>query len=192
MDGWGQWGQWQQENGPAVEGSCAVGALLPGGGCSTSGCSQQCQPSPPHRPPLLPLVLLPQLEELELALNEITPEGAVAVGALLAAKPRLRRVNLRENELEDEGALAIARGIAGWGVRGGMVHRRWGDGGGWMNSARPRLGGRPCRGGVFICLMPYGGELLLTGALTGECLAGILVGSHEPHPTPHPTHPPQA
>eukprot|EP00887_Chlorella_sp_A99_P001191 scaffold14.g1191.t1 len=55
----------------------------------------------------------PQLEELELALNEITAEGAGAVGALLAAKPRLRRVNLRENELEDAGALAVARGVAG-------------------------------------------------------------------------------
>jgi Ran GTPase-activating protein (RanGAP) involved in mRNA processing and transport len=54
------------------------------------------------------------LEELELALNEITPEGAASVAAALATgrMAKLRRVNLRENELEDEGALALARGGA--------------------------------------------------------------------------------
>lgn len=49
------------------------------------------------------------LQELELALNEITPDGAAAVAACVAAKPALRRLNLRENELEDEGAVTIAK-----------------------------------------------------------------------------------
>lgn len=49
------------------------------------------------------------LQELELALNEITPEGATAVAACVAVKPALRRLNLRENELEDEGAVSIAK-----------------------------------------------------------------------------------
>jgi hypothetical protein len=49
------------------------------------------------------------LQELELALNEITPEGARSVAACVAALPALRRLNLRENELEDEGAVTVAR-----------------------------------------------------------------------------------
>lgn len=57
-----------------------------------------------------PLVLLAShRQELELALNEITPEGAAAVAAVVAAKPSLRRLNIRENELEDEGAVVVAR-----------------------------------------------------------------------------------
>ena len=48
-------------------------------------------------------------QELELALNEITPEGAVAVAACVASKSSLRRLNLRENELEDEGAVIVAK-----------------------------------------------------------------------------------
>lgn len=48
-------------------------------------------------------------QELELALNEITPQGAVAVAAAVAAKSSLRRLNLRENELEDEGAVIVAK-----------------------------------------------------------------------------------
>lgn len=48
-------------------------------------------------------------QELELALNEITPEGAGAVAACVAGKRALRRLNLRENELEDAGALTIAK-----------------------------------------------------------------------------------
>lgn len=55
----------------------------------------------------------PQLEELELALNEITPQGAVAVAAAVAAKSSLRRLNLRENELEDEGAVIVAKALVG-------------------------------------------------------------------------------
>lgn len=51
----------------------------------------------------------PPLQELELALNEITPEGARSVAACVAALPALRRLNLRENELEDEGAVTVAR-----------------------------------------------------------------------------------
>ncbi|KAJ9527605.1 hypothetical protein QJQ45_025877 [Haematococcus lacustris] len=54
-----------------------------------------------------------QLEELEMALNEITPAGAKAVAAAVASKGgSLKRVNLRENELEDRGAVIIARGLA--------------------------------------------------------------------------------
>ncbi len=51
------------------------------------------------------------LEEIELALNEITPQGAKAVALALATKPTLRRVNLRENELEDKGAVVISKAI---------------------------------------------------------------------------------
>lgn len=59
--------------------------------------------------PCLPRAYLVPAQELELALNEITPEGAAAVAACVAAKPALRRLNLRENELEDEGAVTIAK-----------------------------------------------------------------------------------
>ena len=55
------------------------------------------------------LLLLFAVQELELALNEITPDGARAVAACVAAKPALRRLNLRENELEDEGAVIVAK-----------------------------------------------------------------------------------
>lgn len=54
----------------------------------------------------------PDLEELELSLNEITPAGAAAVAACVAAKPRLRRLVLRENELEDDGVAALAPALA--------------------------------------------------------------------------------
>lgn len=58
----------------------------------------------------LPFALLATApQELELALNEVTPQGAGAVAACVAAKPSLRRLNLRENELEDEGAVCIAK-----------------------------------------------------------------------------------
>jgi large subunit ribosomal protein L31/Ran GTPase-activating protein 1 len=71
-----------------------------GGGGGGASSSSSCSPFP--------------LEELELALNEITPEGAAAVARALSTGrfPKLRRVNLRENELEDDGALALARGGA--------------------------------------------------------------------------------
>lgn len=59
--------------------------------------------------PCLPRAYLVPAQELELALNEVTPEGAAAVAACVAAKPALRRLNLRENELEDEGAVTIAK-----------------------------------------------------------------------------------
>lgn len=51
--------------------------------------------------------------ELELALNEMTPEGAHALAAALPRLPRLQRLNLRENELESEGAIAIAKALSG-------------------------------------------------------------------------------
>ncbi len=51
--------------------------------------------------------------ELELALNEVTPEGAHALTAALQQLPHLQRLSLRENELENEGAIAIAKGLAG-------------------------------------------------------------------------------
>jgi len=50
--------------------------------------------------------------ELELALNEVTPEGAQALAAALQRLPHLQRLNLRENELENKGAIAIAKGLA--------------------------------------------------------------------------------
>ena len=50
--------------------------------------------------------------ELELALNEVTPEGAQALAAALQQLPHLQRLNLRENELENEGAIAIAKGLS--------------------------------------------------------------------------------
>ncbi|KAI8468546.1 MAG: hypothetical protein J3K34DRAFT_8402 [Monoraphidium minutum] len=55
----------------------------------------------------------PELQELELALNEITPQGARAVAAALAGKAQLVRLNLRENELESAGAAAVARALPG-------------------------------------------------------------------------------
>ena len=49
---------------------------------------------------------------LELDLNEITPDGASALGAALVGKPHLQRLSLKENELEDQGAKHIARSLA--------------------------------------------------------------------------------
>ena len=51
--------------------------------------------------------------ELELALNEVTPEGAHTLAAALPRLLRLQRLNLRENELENDGAIAIARALSG-------------------------------------------------------------------------------
>lgn len=50
----------------------------------------------------------PELEELELALNEVTPEGAKELAAALATKTRLQKLNLRENELEDRGVILLS------------------------------------------------------------------------------------
>ena len=50
--------------------------------------------------------------ELDLALNEVTPEGAQALAVALQRLPHLQRLNLRENELENAGAIAIAKGLA--------------------------------------------------------------------------------
>jgi large subunit ribosomal protein L31/Ran GTPase-activating protein 1 len=54
------------------------------------------------------------LEELELALNEVTVEGAKALARALGTGKfvNLRRLNLRENELEDEGALALCEALS--------------------------------------------------------------------------------
>ncbi|KAL0024197.1 hypothetical protein WJX77_006533 [Trebouxia sp. C0004] len=49
----------------------------------------------------------PELEELELALNEVTPAGAKELAAALAGKSRLQKLNLRENELEDRGVILL-------------------------------------------------------------------------------------
>ena len=51
--------------------------------------------------------------ELELALNEVTTEGAHALAAALQRLPRLQRLSLSENELENEGAIAIAQSLSG-------------------------------------------------------------------------------
>ena len=62
-----------------------------------------------------------QLEELELAFNDLTEGGAAPLAAALrrpGAEPsqgpgaRLRRLVLRDNELADGGALALAPGLA--------------------------------------------------------------------------------
>ena len=53
-------------------------------------------------------VAAPHLEQLELALNEVTPEGAKQLAAALAGKSRLHKLNLRENELEDRGAILLS------------------------------------------------------------------------------------
>jgi large subunit ribosomal protein L31/Ran GTPase-activating protein 1 len=54
------------------------------------------------------------LEELELALNEVTARGARALARVLGSGKfvGLKRINLRENELEDEGALALLPALA--------------------------------------------------------------------------------
>ena len=49
----------------------------------------------------------PELEELELALNEVTPDGAKELAAALAGKSKLQKLNLRENELEDRGVILL-------------------------------------------------------------------------------------
>lgn len=49
----------------------------------------------------------PGLEELELALNEVTPDGAKELAAALAGKSKLQKLNLRENELEDRGVILL-------------------------------------------------------------------------------------
>ena len=51
--------------------------------------------------------------ELELALNEVTLEGAHALAAALQRLPHLQRLSLRENELGNEGAIAVAKGLSG-------------------------------------------------------------------------------
>ena len=50
----------------------------------------------------------PELEELELALNEVTPDGAKELAAALANKTKLQKLNLRENELEDRGVILLS------------------------------------------------------------------------------------
>ena len=55
----------------------------------------------------------PELEELELSLNEAGVGGAKALSDAIAGKKRLKKLNLSENELEDRGALLIARAIKG-------------------------------------------------------------------------------
>jgi Ran GTPase-activating protein (RanGAP) involved in mRNA processing and transport len=54
----------------------------------------------------------PNLERLEMELNEITASGARPLGEALSRKARLRTLNLRENDLEDDGALFIARALS--------------------------------------------------------------------------------
>ena len=49
--------------------------------------------------------------ELELALNEVTVEGARALAQALGRLPRLQRLSLQENELENAGAIALAQGL---------------------------------------------------------------------------------
>lgn len=52
------------------------------------------------------------LVELHLALNEVTAEGAGALGAALGRLARLQVLNLRENELENDGAASLAQPIS--------------------------------------------------------------------------------
>lgn len=50
----------------------------------------------------------PELEELELALNEVTLKAAKELAAALATKTKLQKLNLRENELEDRGVILLS------------------------------------------------------------------------------------
>ena len=52
------------------------------------------------------------MQELELALNEVTEEGIESLGIVLRGMTALQRLNLRENELEDRGAAALAPALA--------------------------------------------------------------------------------
>ena len=54
---------------------------------------------------------VPELEQLELALNEMTVSSAKALAKALAGKTKLQRLNLRENELEDPGAIALSQAV---------------------------------------------------------------------------------
>lgn len=47
-------------------------------------------------------------QELQLALNELTPEGVPELAKALRGMSALQRLNLRENELESAGAVALA------------------------------------------------------------------------------------
>ena len=61
----------------------------------------------------------PNLVDLELSQNEITPEAAAKLGAALATRPRLARLNLRDNELESAGVVSIAAGLSAAGKGAG-------------------------------------------------------------------------
>ena len=52
------------------------------------------------------------VQDLELALNELTPEGVPDLATALRGMVALRRLNLRENELESAGAVALAPALA--------------------------------------------------------------------------------
>ncbi|MEW5304729.1 MAG: hypothetical protein WDW36_007321 [Sanguina aurantia] len=51
---------------------------------------------------------VPLLRELGLALNEVSPKGALAVAAAVASKRHLTKLNMRENELADLGCVLLA------------------------------------------------------------------------------------
>lgn len=56
----------------------------------------------------------PNLEKIDLALNEITPDSTSSVAAMLAArKATLQQVGLAENELECVGAIHVAAALQG-------------------------------------------------------------------------------
>ncbi len=52
------------------------------------------------------------VEDLGLALNEVSSEGAADLAPALRGLRRLRRLSLRENELGNEGAASIASALA--------------------------------------------------------------------------------
>jgi len=54
----------------------------------------------------------PYLEELDLSLNELTAEGAVAVARCIMGKPGITKLNLRENELGDRGVVTVCRALS--------------------------------------------------------------------------------
>ena len=53
--------------------------------------------------------MLPQ--DLNLALNEVSEQGADSLAAFLQGRTALQRLGLRENELGDNGAVALAAAL---------------------------------------------------------------------------------
>ena len=81
--------------------------------CTQISASRLGYPHSQHLPCVLDAQALPAgVEDLGLALNEVSAEGAADLAPALRGLRRLRRLSLRENELGNEGAASIAQALA--------------------------------------------------------------------------------